>query len=182
MKRAKNLVVERSKQRGAILILALVLLLVMSLVGVSANRDVILQERMASNELDSSMALQAAEAALREAESELGECSPSETEYYGSTPGKYDVSANTAPEWKVAGELSDGDSAWIAATLSNVSQSPRFMIERLEPVPLTGDQDLTLGQPVQSAVLFRVIAQGFGSSTKTDALIQTIRYTYRCTI
>lgn len=169
-------------QRGAILMLVLILLTIMSVIGISANRDIILQERMARNELDSNRALQAAEAALRDAESNLGNCAPAETQFSGGTNGYYDVSSNPPADWKVAADYADGSTAWIVTDLTNVNQDPRFRIERLEPVELTGDQDLKLGEPVQSAILFRVVAQGFGSSDKTDAVIQTIRYTYQCTI
>lgn len=168
------------KQKGAILILALILLTIMSLVGISANRDVILQERMTGNELDSAIALQAAEAALRAAEAQLGNCAPAETQFYGGQDGMYDISANPAGDWELLTEEADASDAWLAVSLEQSFQSPRYYIERLEPIALTGDQDLKLGEPVQSAVLFRVTAQGFGSSNKTDSVVRTIRYTYQC--
>lgn len=172
--------IEHQHQKGAILVLALILLLVMSLVGVSANRDVILQERMAGNELDNNIALQAAEAVLREAEAVFGDCAPSELLFNGSTNGYYDFEITTAraPGWEAAAELADGSSSWIASDLDEVSQDPRYMAERLEPVPLSND--LVLGQPDQSAIPFKITAQGFGTSTKTDAVVQVVRYTYNC--
>lgn len=180
MKKISQQFLPSRKNQGAILIVALILLTILSIVGISANRDVILQERMAGNELDSNVALQAAEAALREGESRFEACAPAETDYYGSTDGLYDISSNPAPDWETAADYGQGNTAWIEESLSNVSQDPRYTIERLEPVPLTGDQALKLGQTVQNAVLFKVVAQGFGTSTKTDAVIQSIRYTYEC--
>jgi len=58
-----------SKQRGIALLVAMVLLLIMSLLGVASMRGTILEERMAGNWRDQNIALQAAEAALREGES-----------------------------------------------------------------------------------------------------------------
>lgn len=55
-------------QRGAILFLALILTLVMTLLILASVRGTVMQERMASNLYDRSLAFQAAEAALREAE------------------------------------------------------------------------------------------------------------------
>lgn len=179
-KRRFNAFIANRGQGGAILILALILLTIMSLVGISANRDVILQERMTGNELDTNIALQAAEAALRVAESELGDCAPVETEYYGSQNGKYDVSVHPVGEWELLAEEADGSTSWLYSELDKVNQDPRYIIERLEPIALTSDQDLKLGEPVQSAILFRITAQGFGSSSKTDSVVQTIRYTYQC--
>ena len=178
----KNIPCVNRNERGAILILVLVLLTIMSIVGISANRDIILQERMAGNELNSNVALQAAEAALRDAESNLGNCSPAESLFNGGRNGYFDVSSNPAADWEIAADEPVNSTAWVVTDLTNVNQDPRYRIERLEPVELTGDQDLKLGEPVQSAILFRVVAQGFGSSEKTDAIVQTIRYTYQCTI
>jgi type IV pilus assembly protein PilX len=56
------------KERGAILFLALILLLVMTTLILASVRGTVMQERMASNLYDRSLAFQAAEAALREGE------------------------------------------------------------------------------------------------------------------
>lgn len=55
-------------QRGAALMIALVMLLVMSMLGLSSMRGTTLEERMAGNWRDQNLAFQAAEAALREGE------------------------------------------------------------------------------------------------------------------
>lgn len=57
-----------SRQRGAVLIISLVILVAMTLVGTVAIRNTVLEERMAGNWRDQTLAFQAAEAALREAE------------------------------------------------------------------------------------------------------------------
>ncbi len=58
----------RARQRGATLVIVLILLLVMTVLGVASMRGVLLEERMSANMLDRSYAFQAAEAALREGE------------------------------------------------------------------------------------------------------------------
>ncbi len=58
----------RSSQEGVALVVALILLVVMTLVGLSGLRNVTLEERMTANTFDRSISFQAAEAALREAE------------------------------------------------------------------------------------------------------------------
>lgn len=55
-------------QRGAALVISLVFLVVMTLVGVTVMNTTTLQERMAGNTADRSIAFQAAESALREGE------------------------------------------------------------------------------------------------------------------
>lgn len=57
-----------NNQRGATLIIALIMLLLLTIIGLSSMRGTSLQESMAGNMRDSSLALQAAEAALRQGE------------------------------------------------------------------------------------------------------------------
>jgi type IV pilus assembly protein PilX len=58
----------RARQRGVALVVVMLLLIVVSLLGLSAMRGTLMQERMAASLYDRNLALQAAEAALREAE------------------------------------------------------------------------------------------------------------------
>ena len=57
-----------SQQRGAVLLISLIMLLLLTIIGTAAMRDTNLQERMAGNMRDHHIAFQAAEAALRFAE------------------------------------------------------------------------------------------------------------------
>jgi type IV pilus assembly protein PilX len=59
---------ERRRQRGVALVVALILLLVVTLIGLAASRGTVLQERMSANSYDRSLAFQRSEAALRAAE------------------------------------------------------------------------------------------------------------------
>ena len=68
-----NLISQRRSNResGASLIVVLVLLIAMTLMGVFVLRGTLLEERMSASVLDRSLAFQAAESALREAESAI---------------------------------------------------------------------------------------------------------------
>lgn len=57
-----------SRQRGAVLIVSMLLLLVLTILAIGASQTTRLQERMAGNTRDIDMAFQASEAGLREAE------------------------------------------------------------------------------------------------------------------
>jgi type IV pilus assembly protein PilX len=59
------------RQKGVVLVVALMFMLVMSIVGVTAMQSTIMQERMAGNARDRNLAFQAAEAALRAGEDAL---------------------------------------------------------------------------------------------------------------
>src|SRR5699024_7053117 len=60
-----------SSQRGAVLIVVLLLLLAMTMLGLLSLRGAIMEERMGAGMYDRSLAFQAAESALREAEQRL---------------------------------------------------------------------------------------------------------------
>ena len=60
-----------ARQQGTVLLVALIMLLVMTLLGLNSMRGTTLEERMAGNWRDQIIALQAAEAALREAEAAI---------------------------------------------------------------------------------------------------------------
>lgn len=64
-------VVRIRRQKGASLIVVLVLLIAMTLMGVFVLRGTLLEERMSASVLDRSLAFQAAESALREAEAAI---------------------------------------------------------------------------------------------------------------
>jgi type IV pilus assembly protein PilX len=58
-------------QRGVALVVALILLVVATLIGLAASRGTALQERMSSNTFDRSLAFQRSESALRAAEAAI---------------------------------------------------------------------------------------------------------------
>jgi type IV pilus assembly protein PilX len=58
----------KRNERGAALIISLILLVLITMVGVASLRNVVLEEKMASNYYDRSLAFQAAEAGLRAGE------------------------------------------------------------------------------------------------------------------
>ncbi|HID81768.1 MAG TPA: hypothetical protein EYH06_12175 [Chromatiales bacterium] len=61
----------KHKQQGAVLVVSLLILLVMTMLGLAAMQTSVLEEKMAGNALDKSMAFQAAEAGLRAGENRL---------------------------------------------------------------------------------------------------------------
>ena len=60
--------IDRKRQRGAVMITALMILLLMTIFGISTMDTNILEEKMAGNMRDRNTAFQAAESALRAAE------------------------------------------------------------------------------------------------------------------
>ncbi|WP_417227672.1 pilus assembly PilX family protein [Amphritea sp.] len=94
--------VYKEKERGAVLIISLIFLLILSFIGISSMQGTSVQEKMAGNLRDRNSAFSAAEAALREGESQA------RSDYFAGTldadnssSGTYasSFSANETPSW-----------------------------------------------------------------------------------
>ena len=149
------------RQRGVALIVALILLLTMTLLGLTAMRSNTQGERMAGNFRDRNLAFQAAEAALREGEEILRNDPPPLGMVIGaveepSDPASYDWEHNDV-------QLYDG------TTLQGLSEQPRYFIEL---VRLEGDsEDFGDDQGI-----YRVTARGLGGTADAVVILQiTVR-------
>ena len=80
-----------SQQRGVVLFVALILLLILSLLGVTAARMQTTEERMARNEDNRQIGAQAAEAALRAAETGLTTGVYAASQFSANTNGLYEL-------------------------------------------------------------------------------------------
>ena len=124
------------KQRGAILIVALIFLVVMTMLILASIRGTVMQERMASNLYDRSLAFQAAEAALREGERYVLETPPKPTGTGCNTSGDCNKPISTAtPVWQDATNwahphsASDGHGHVIE--IGTLPVPPQFLVELL---------------------------------------------------
>ncbi len=136
----------RRLQTGMSLFPALMFLLVLSVLGVSALNSTVMQEKMVSNTKDANLAFQAAEAGLRDAEADItrnitnttaftsacaaGLCTPPST---WPTPSSADISK--VIDWNNGGLTRTYGSQTAMATLPDVAAQPRYVIERLSPPP-----------------------------------------------
>ena len=191
------------KQRGAALIVGLIMLLLLTLIGVAGMRDTLLQEKMVGNMRNREIALQAAESALRAGEAQLGAINEP---IFSNSSGLYDLA--TVAGKAATARLKSGapvteqaywqqDSSWTAAnsivypfTLDDVVNAPRYVIERL-PISMTDKSqyaggsdpnfvtDITGGSEVPEVVSlpdYRITARGQG--TTADAVV-ILQGTYR---
>lgn len=130
-------------QQGVALVVALILLVVMTLLGLSAMRSVTLEEKMAANTFDRSVSFQAAEAALREAEGKLIVVPPS---IAPSIPTTSDCvagickapAADDPPRWVTHANCetkpSDPSVPWqlgTAVVSGSITLTPTYFIEHL---------------------------------------------------
>lgn len=149
------------RQEGAVLIIALVMLLLITMISIATVRGTTLDERMAGNARDRDKALQAADAAVRMCLKQLTVDVPST--YTGtillpaaSGDENWEVDANWASGSSNSVEIdmatSSGDTTLASMRLSS---NPRCMVERLG----SGDNYRITGRAVGAADTSVVILQ-----------------------
>ena len=110
----------RRAQRGISLVVSLVLLVVATLVALGSMRGVVLQSRMSGTTHDRSLAFQAAEAALRDAETRAAAALPAEFPAAGCAGGYCAIPALAdTPRW-----LDPAFAGWRTATSAAPADAP----------------------------------------------------------
>lgn len=167
------------RQRGAALMVCLIILILVTLMGLTSMRTAMLQEKMSGVNADRNLALQAAEQTLRDAEKRIRD---SLTSTSGFKPG-CELSLCQAP--------TDGSSAtdnlnWLddakvgtyglgtgAAAIAGVARQPRYVIELLfdmKPMPGNSENSRLKGTP------YRITAIGYGKLERTQVIVQSTYY------
>ena len=165
------------KQRGLALFISLVVLLIITIIGVSAVQTTTLEERMAANARDHDIAFQAAEAALLSAEALVEILQPADVPSFGgNTNGRYLPSgAGNQPRWETVDWPGDATIPLSDDTIPGVADQPKYIVEYL--TQLAPDEDElnlsniggTSGAPTD---IFRITARGAGGSTRAQVLLQ----------
>ena len=166
----------QTKQSGATLIVSLLILLVMTLLGVTAMQTNILEEKMAGNDKDRSLSLQAAEATLRFAEAEIEAIVSPAAVFDGGTAGYYPDDDDVIVDVFAAATWSAANSAEHTDYTANVTSSPRYIIELIGDIgTATVDPNINnYGESSGSGTVnsFRITARGTGGSDDTVTLLQ----------
>lgn len=184
------------RQRGIVLLVSLVLLMMVLLLGVSAAQLCLQGEKAARAERDRDVAFLTAEDALADAERDIRDSNaPSRRaafeggDAFGATCGAGGVglrlraASGEKPVWQVvdlSGATDDGactvtHGAYTAAALPTGEgflpfKKPRYLIERME-CHQPGD-DASAGAEPQYC--YRVTAIGFGAKPGTDVVLQSV--------
>lgn len=171
-------------QRGMVLIVGLVMVLLITIVGLSAIRGTGLQENMAGNMRDRNIAFQAAESVLREGEavvspSTLSVNLPAFKCTVGagacldlSTAPEKSVIYMTEAEWDRVAKVS-------AMDMKGVADKPSYLLEELEvdigaSAAVEGSAiDVGGMMTTGDATPYRVTAKGYGLSQDAEAILQS---------
>ncbi|WP_161966216.1 pilus assembly PilX family protein [Steroidobacter cummioxidans] len=176
------------RQRGAVLIVSMLLLLVITILALGASQSTRLQERMAGSQRNFELAFQAAEAGLRAGERWLDRDSLVEAPSPGNAAGaavyernfltdsyasrlSYEDQVVAADEWwnTVAQPYTAGAAAIGGNGLALAD--PRFYIEQVEEVPDALSKPPAGPQP--SRIFYRVVARGKGGTQNANVVLHS---------
>lgn len=170
----------KKSQQGAILVISLLLLLVMTVLGIAVMRMTRMQERMAGNTRDLNIALQGAESALRDGEARIRAFAGRPADV-GSLPcglaANQVCQNNTLPVG-----LADQTNAWwntnalefgAAGTkeITELAADPRYTIEWVGTSRLSG---VGAGhEPPEVMFVYQVTARSTGASGTANSVLQS---------
>lgn len=134
-----SIIRSQSRQRGATLMVALILLAVMTLLGLAVLRSTIMDERMAGGMYGRSLAFQSAEAGLREAEN-LIETDTSLPASFPPTAGTCNANGLCAAIDRAANpnahDLWVSGATWKTSVASvGMAKPPKYIIEKMGKAP-----------------------------------------------
>ncbi len=164
------------KQTGVALFISLVLLLILTIIGVSAVQTTSLEVRMSRNEHDTLLAFQAAESALRDAEVQLE--GVANTAAFNGTNGLYPIADLGLDDvWEDANVWTGANSVVTANDIDGTAADARYIIEYLGAV-VREENAHQQGDPyaeggVDRIEIFRITARGVGGTANSTVLLQT---------
>ena len=154
-----------NKQSGIVLIISLIMLLLLTLIGVTSMQVTGLEEKMAGNFRDQNIAFQAAESTLKEAEIFVVN-NPIDATIYDGTNGLLNFSDSEPANFFTHG-WAGGDSATTTSGYGNnfgLAEDPRYIIKKVSQTPATATE------PVKT--FFKITARAKGANADTQIILQ----------
>lgn len=184
----------RARARGFSLLVVLIMTAVLALLALGAMTSSILQERMVGNSRDRQVALQAAEAALRDAETEIEANAAAASGFTDACanglcipPSDTASGAQSAPRWQTIDWVSQtraygsrtGAPALLGFDNQALAAQPRYFIERLPTLPPEVGSSACVGggcatSPTDRARAYRITARGSGMRASTTVMLQSV--------
>ena len=159
------------KQNGSVLIISLLILVAMTLIGVTAMRTTVMEEKMTSNMRDMELAFQAAEAALIDGEAVMESLVTNSS--FDGTGGRYSA-ADADPDFYDTATWSDSNSFAYSGTLDYVENQPRIIMKYVGQIEGDSGSLKTSGYGARRASTvsnFRVTSRGTGAAGDTTRVM-----------
>lgn len=166
--------INRHRQRGAALFIVLILLLVVTIIGVSSMNDTLMQGKMASAMQDGNIALQGVESAIRDAEKYLGTIVA--TTDFNNTNGLY--TEGNGPNAYAATTWTSTNSRK-ATAVSGLKEQSRYYIELVGQVEAEDSStNIQMGndshdQSSGTVTAFRIVARSSGASGISQRVVES---------
>lgn len=165
------------RQTGVVLVVSLVMLLLLTLIGVTGARVTGLDEKMAGNMRDRNLAFQAAESALKAGETAtatttISACpaaSANPVGFYQSRDADCDGSVETTPIWNSINWSSQ--SVLYSGALADISTNPRYIVEDMG---LSCISPTTPCPAADQRRNFRITARASGGTADSVVMLQSI--------
>jgi type IV pilus assembly protein PilX len=174
-------IMTRDRQGGVVLFMSLIMLLIITVLGLSSVQTTSMQERMARTSRDVNLAFQAAESAIKDAETiveEFASLSDFDAADANTNGLYYEAEFDEESNWKtVDWDAADGNYFTASTTVSNVASQPKYIVEHVKTV--VSDEDRlnldNVGQDTGSgrAQIFRVTVYGTGGTDSARVMIQS---------
>lgn len=158
------------RQKGSVLLVSLIMLLLLTLVAVGGMQGTILQERMTGNLRDRDLAFQAAEAALREAEAFIRN---NPNQVYNDNNGLYQVNSDDHPDWRTRTTTAGNGSITYGDNFPGVESQPIYYIEQISTFIPAGTET-EAGTAVPPPPFYRITALGTGGSSNTTVVLTSV--------
>lgn len=164
------------KQQGVSLFISLILLLVMTIIGITATTTTNLDEKMVANTRDQQISFQAAETAITEAEDFVATLADSSAFTAEGEAGLYlATDPGVTPLWETI-DWTGTENLIVADSALPTAEAPKYIIEALSN--FSTDDGVVIsnyGEVVGAATVdvYRITAYGVGSSSNAKVLLQT---------
>jgi len=164
-----------NRQTGAALVFSLIILLVMTLIGVSSMQGTSLEEKMTGNMRDRMSAFESAESALRDGE-QLIATVVSQAVFNGNN-GLFGL-ADAEPDFTLNATWVNAATSAPAGAVPGTRNAPRYFVKRYGTIK-GGNGAKNIGNNYKSKVanndvsIFRVTARGTGQMVGTGAAAPT---------
>lgn len=167
------------REQGIALFLSLIMLLILTILGISSIETTSMQERMARNAMDSDMAFQAAESAAQDGEDyiehNINSLTPFDASNAASNGLYYNQPYDQTPNWDDV-NWSGGDVRTAETSVTGVAVQPKYIIEHIKTV-ISQQDNLNLnnigeGTGSGRTQVFRITAYGTGGTSSAHAMVQ----------
>lgn len=161
------------KQTGVALVITLIMLVLLTMIGLTGMNVTSLEEKMAGNKKEHNVAFQTAEIALREAETYLNGIA-NLSDFDGTKAG-FISEATADPDYRA-------EATWInsitASAIDGVAQTPRYIIKHVGAQSDSANEGLVIvgtgeGLAGSSVTIFRVTSRSTGNTGRSSVILQS---------